>query len=51
MRGERCMVHLFSRRYGPCRNTDIAVYIYKDGQRIPICREHWVKIAESDEEW
>jgi len=36
---------------GKCRNTDIEVFIVYKGDRLPICRHCWSKIAESDVEW
>ena len=36
---------------GRCGNTDIALYIFYRGRRIPICRECWVEIASDDIEW
>ncbi len=36
---------------GKCRNTDIEVFILYKGDRLPICRHCWSKIAESDIEW
>jgi hypothetical protein len=36
---------------GECKNTDIEVYIYHKGERQPICRNCWQKIAEKDIEW
>jgi len=36
---------------GECKNTDIEVYIYHKGERQPICRNCWKKIAEKDIEW
>ena len=48
---EHCMIHLVSGRFRPCSSRDIQVTIYKDGRMIPICKEHWKKIAESNLEW
>ena len=36
---------------GTCRSTDIILYIYYMGRRLPICRRCWVEIASSDAEW
>ncbi|MDH5622923.1 MAG: hypothetical protein OEY39_00435 [Candidatus Bathyarchaeota archaeon] len=36
---------------GECRSTDIEVYIYFRGRRLPICRDCWTDIAEKDFEW
>jgi hypothetical protein len=36
---------------GKCRNTDIEVFIVYKGDRLPICRRCWSKIAETDIEW
>jgi len=48
---EHCMVHLVSKRFKPCSSRDIAVYIFKQGRRIPLCWNCWKKIAESNLEW
>jgi len=34
-----------------CRNTDIEVSIYYNGQMVPICRRCWEEIANKDVEW
>jgi len=34
-----------------CGNHDIEVYILLKGERVPICRSCWKKIAEKDLEW
>ncbi|MEM2419786.1 MAG: hypothetical protein QXL38_02220 [Candidatus Bathyarchaeia archaeon] len=34
-----------------CRNEDIEVYIVFKGEKLPICRRCWSKIAEKDLEW
>jgi len=36
---------------GVCKNTDIAVYICRDGRTLPICRECWREIGSTDVEW
>ena len=36
---------------GKCKNTDIEVFILYKGNRLPICRRCWSKIAESNLEW
>ncbi len=36
---------------GKCRNTDIEVFILYKGDRLPICRRCWSKIADSSLEW
>jgi len=36
---------------GECRNTDIALFIYYEGQKLPICRSCWVEIASTNIEW
>ncbi|MCK4424212.1 hypothetical protein KAU93_00895 [Candidatus Bathyarchaeota archaeon] len=36
---------------GRCKNTDITVYILFRGEKLPICRRCWRKIAEKDLEW
>ena len=34
-----------------CGSTDIALYIYFGGRRLPICRRCWEEIASSDLQW
>ena len=34
-----------------CNNTDIELYIQYKGEKLPICRECWTDLAESDYEW
>jgi len=34
-----------------CKNGDIEVYIQIRGERLPICRRCWSKIAANDTEW
>ncbi|RLI37793.1 hypothetical protein DRO55_00500 [Candidatus Bathyarchaeota archaeon] len=34
-----------------CRNTDIVLSIYYNGELLPICRECWEKISEKNIEW
>jgi len=36
---------------GVCRSTDIVLYIYYRGRRLPICRKCWMEIASSNAEW
>jgi len=36
---------------GRCKNKDITVYIHFRGEKLPICRRCWTKIAEKDLEW
>jgi hypothetical protein len=36
---------------GKCKNTDIEVFILYKGDRLPICRRCWSKIADSSIEW
>jgi len=36
---------------GRCGNTGIALYIYHKGERLPICRECWLELADQDLEW
>ena len=36
---------------GRCDNTDIALYIFHEGERLPICRLCWHEIADKDFEW
>jgi hypothetical protein len=46
-RGEHCR----NPWNGKCRNRDIEVYIFFEGERLPICRRCWAKIADSSIEW
>ena len=34
-----------------CTNTDVETYIVYKGERLSICKECWIKIAESDIQW
>jgi hypothetical protein len=34
-----------------CKNDDIGVYILYRGEKLPICRRCWSKIAVKDIEW
>jgi len=34
-----------------CGNTDIVVFIRVNDENLPICRECWNEIADSDKEW
>ena len=36
---------------GECRNTDIALFIYYGGRKLPICRSCWLEIASTNIEW
>jgi len=36
---------------GECRSTDIALFIYYEGRKLPICRRCWVEIASTNIEW
>jgi hypothetical protein len=36
---------------GRCENTDIQLYIYYDGERLPICGKCWSQICDGDFEW
>jgi hypothetical protein len=36
---------------GECKNNDIELYIYFQGERLPICRQCWTKMADRDVEW
>ncbi|HIE15157.1 TPA: hypothetical protein EYP70_07790 [Candidatus Bathyarchaeota archaeon] len=47
IQSERCM----NPWNGECKNTDIAVFIYHEGRRLPICRDCWFRIASTDIEW
>jgi len=34
-----------------CKNNDIEVYISFKGERLPICRKCWGRIADKELEW
>lgn len=34
-----------------CKENDIEVYIHIKGEKLPICRTCWDKIADKDLEW
>jgi len=36
---------------GRCRRTDIEVYIWFRGRKLPICRRCWAELAEKPFEW
>ena len=36
---------------GRCRRTDIELYIWFKGRKLPICRRCWAEIAEKPIEW
>lgn len=36
---------------GKCESTDIILYIYYKGDKLPICRFCWNEIAEKEVEW
>ena len=36
---------------GRCESSEIALYIFYDGERLPICWKCWNEIAEHDLEW
>jgi hypothetical protein len=36
---------------GKCGRTDIEVYIYYRGRRLPVCNDCWREIADKDFEW
>jgi len=46
-KGEACM----NPWNGGCGNTDIALYIFYGGRRLPICRGCWTEIASDNVEW
>jgi len=48
---EKCMIHVVDRRYGRCKESDIAVYVLWKGRILPICGKHWVKLVNSRREW
>ena len=51
MTKEHCMIHKIDGHYKRCKRTDIAVYIMWKGEKIPLCYDHWKKIADSKREW
>lgn len=34
-----------------CKNDNIQVYIIVKGERVPICRRCWDRLADQDVEW
>ncbi len=34
-----------------CRSSEIEVYIQMKGEKLPICKRCWGKIADKDLEW
>jgi len=34
-----------------CKDEDIELYILFKGERLPICRQCWSKLADKDVEW
>lgn len=36
---------------GKCENSDIELYIVFRGEKKPICRQCWAKLAEQDLKW
>lgn len=46
---EHCMIHKINRRYKKCQNQNIHLTVMWKGEEIPICWEHWCKIAEKQE--
>lgn len=34
-----------------CKESDIEVYIHFRGEKVPICKRCWSKLAEQDMEW
>ncbi len=36
---------------GKCGNNDIELYIVFKGEKKPICRQCWAKLAEQDLKW
>ncbi len=36
---------------GRCGRDDIALYIFYNGERVPICRRCWSRIANRNIEW
>jgi len=47
VKAERCM----NPWKAECGNTDIVLYIFYDGSRVPICRDCWKRIASKKTEW
>ena len=44
---ERCM----NPWNGVCKSTDIALYLYNQGEKKPICKHCWIEISSKDVEW
>ena len=36
---------------GKCKSTEIELYIWFSGRKLPICKHCWEKIADKDVEW
>jgi hypothetical protein len=37
--------------HGECKGNDTEVYIQVAGEKLPICRRCWSRMAEKDLEW
>ena len=45
------MEHCRNPWHKECKGNDIEVYILFRGERLPICRRCWTRLAEKDMEW
>lgn len=45
------MEHCRNPWHDECPNSDIEVYIEWKGEKLPICRRCWGRIADEDREW
>lgn len=36
---------------GKCKNANIKLYIVFKGEKLPICRQCWSRMADRDLEW
>lgn len=45
------MEHCKNPWHRDCKNGNIEVYILVKGERLPICRQCWIRIVDKDLEW
>ena len=48
---EHCLIHRIDARYKECPRQQIHVIIIVDGEEVPLCREHWFMVADSNRSW
>ena len=48
---EHCLIHRIDTRYKKCPRQQIHVIIVVDDAEIPLCREHWFIVADSNRSW